>query len=448
MVCLVLLGELLNVDWLLKIVGVIVELIVNFVVLLLVLVVVQFEWIVVGFSGDLEVVCQVYEVLLEEVKNDLVVVGSLLLCFMELQMWVIVLLMWVGLLVDDIFKSVSNLVIQGGQGDGLNCFCVVFGILCLLEVVDSFCDDEVFVYWWVVGFNLLLICCVDVLLVNFLLGEEQFCWVMGVDDSLLEVVVSCCLYLLDYVELGKLVLLGVVDKLFIGMGFVYVLIVLFVFGKDWVRLLLVVIQCGQDFVIYLMFVCFVELESDLYWGWQMVKMVVQVVEENYYEMFVYLVQIYLVSEVFCLVIQCILVFSYLLYVLFVLYFEGILFINEGVVWILLFSVGFIDVMFVVLIQDIQVIVGGNWLGFDFYCGMLLESLKVWNVDDLLVLLDYFYCDDGLLVWNVICQWVVDYVVVYYVSDGDVIVDVELVVWVGEVIGSGKVVGFCLIIGCS
>lgn len=110
------LGELPNVDWLLKTAGVIVELIVNFVASLPASAAAQFERIATGLSGDLEAVRQVHEALLEEAKNDPAAAGSLLLRFTELQTRVIALLTRVGLLVDDILKSASNLVTQGGAG--------------------------------------------------------------------------------------------------------------------------------------------------------------------------------------------------------------------------------------------------------------------------------------------------------------------------------------------
>lgn len=65
------LGELPNVDWLLKTAGVIVELIVNFVASLPASAAAQFERIAAGLSGDLEAARQVHEALLEEAKNDL-----------------------------------------------------------------------------------------------------------------------------------------------------------------------------------------------------------------------------------------------------------------------------------------------------------------------------------------------------------------------------------------
>ena len=155
------LGELPNVDWLLKTAGVIVELIVNFVASLPASAAAQFERIATGLSGDLEAARQVHEALLEEAKNDPAAAGSLLLRFTELQTRVIALLTRVGLLVDDILKSASNLVTQGGQGDGLNRFRAVFGTLRLPEVADSFRDDEAFAYWRVAGPNPLLIRRVD-----------------------------------------------------------------------------------------------------------------------------------------------------------------------------------------------------------------------------------------------------------------------------------------------
>ena len=321
------LGELPNVDWLLKTAGVIVELIVNFVASLPASAAAQFERIAAGLSGDLEAARQVHEALLEEAKNDPAAAGSLLLRFTELQTRVIALLTRVGLLVDDILKSASNLVTQG-QGDGLNRFRAVFGTLRLPEVADSFRDDEAFAYWRVAGPNPLLIRRVDALPAKFPLGEEQFRRVMGADDSLLEAAASRRLYLLDYAELGKLAPSGAVDKLLTGTGFAYAPIALFALARigrgccRWPSSAArtpLPIRCS----------CVPRSRSDLYWGWQMAKTVVQVAEENYHEMFVHLAQTHLVSEAFCLATQRTLAPSHPLHVLLAPHFEGTLFINEG-----------------------------------------------------------------------------------------------------------------------
>ncbi len=400
------LGELPNVDWLLKTAGVIVELIVNFVASLPASTAAQFERIAAGLSGDLEAARQVHEALLEEAKNDPAAVRQPAAALHGVAD--------AGDRLADAGRPAGRRYSQerqqpgypGGQGDGLNRFRAVFGTLRLPEVADSFRDDEAFAYWRVAGPNPLLIRRVDALPANFPLGEEQFRRVMGADDSLLEAAASRRLYLLDYAELGKLAPSGAVDKLLTGTGFAYAPIALFALGKDRARLLPVAIQCGQDPATHPMFVRPAESESDLYWGWQMAKTVVQVAEENYHEMFVHLAQTHLVSEAFCLATQRTLAPSHPLHVLLAPHFEGTLFINEGAARILLPSAGFIDVMFAAPIQDTQATAGGNRLGFDFYRGMLPESLKARNVDDPLALPDYPYRDDGLLVWNAIRQWAV------------------------------------------
>ena len=142
------------------------------------------------------------------------------------------------------------------------------------------------------------------------------------------------------------------------------------------------------------------------------------------------------SEAFCLA-QRTLAPSHPLHVLLAPHFEGTLFINEGG--------GGSCCQRGLHRRDVRradpgtprATAGGNRLGFDFYRGMLPESLKARNVDDRWRYRTTPIATTAAGMGMPSCQWAADHAAVYYASDGDVTADVELAAWVGEVIGSGR-----------
>jgi arachidonate 15-lipoxygenase len=62
---------------------------------------------------------------------------------------------------------------------------------------------------------------------------------------------------------------------------------------------------------------------------------------------------------------------------------------------------------------------------------LPKELAERGVDDRSLLPDYPYRDDGLLVWEALQRYVLDYLQVYYSSDGEVAQDVEVQAWVAD-----------------
>jgi arachidonate 15-lipoxygenase len=82
-------------------------------------------------------------------------------------------------------------------------------------------------------------------------------------------------------------------------------------------------------------------------------------------------------------------------------------------------------------------------GLPFGAIALPTNLAARGVDDVTVIRDYPYRDDGLLVWKAIRDWAAAYVNLYYHSDGDVTGDAELQAWVNELLSpdGGRLTGF-------
>ena len=183
------------------------------------------------------------------------------------------------------------------------------------------------------------------------------------------------------------------------------------------------------------------MESDLQWGWEMAKLVVQVADGNYHELFAHLARTHLVIEAIAVATHRHLAEAHPLNALLVRHFEGTMFINEAAATSLITPGGPIDHIFAGTIATSQKAAVEARLTFDFAKGMLPQDLVARGVGADSALADYPYRDDGLLVWGAIETWVGEYVRTYYGTDSDVTADGELQAWAGAIADSGKLKGF-------
>jgi arachidonate 15-lipoxygenase len=303
-------------------------------------------------------------------------------------------------------------------------------------------DDDSFAFMRVGGPNPMLIRKAASLPAKFPLSDAQYRQVMGAGDSLGEAAASGRLYLLDYESLGGIAPTGPVDKPLTGTGYAYAPIALFARPKAGRSLVPVAIQCGQDPLLSpLVLRAGDPSNTEAWWAWQSAKTAVQVADFNYHEMFVHLGRTHLMSEAFAMATQRQLATAHPLSRLLAPHLEGALFINESAALIIMGQLTTGDTILAAPVEALQRECGRDRLAHDFYDNMLPNDLRARGVDDAGQLPDYPYRDDALLVWNAVQQWVVDYLAVYYPSDGDVTGDYELQAWAGELATSGKVKGF-------
>ncbi|WP_321966796.1 lipoxygenase family protein [Burkholderia cepacia] len=349
----------------------------------------------------------------------------------------------IAALITEIVPQLSDLFSAQDVNRNEANYRALFSTIPLPEFATSFHEDDIFAYLRVGGQNPMLVKGVSSLPDKFPLTNEQYRQVMGPGDDLSTAGLEHRLYLLDYVDLGLLATNGPAKKLLTGTGYSYAPIALFVVPKGGTSLVPVAIQCGQEPANYPIFLPAAPNDISARWAWEMAKSVVQCAEENYHEMFVHLSRTHLVSEAFAMATYRNLAKTHPLYALLAPHFEGTLFINEQAALILLPSVplGFINTLFAAPISDIRQEVLKDRLAFDFYQNMLPVDLANRKVDNSAHLVDYPYRDDGLLIWNAIASWAADYVNVYYRSDADVVGDYELYAWVNDVATSGKIKGF-------
>ncbi|WP_374527198.1 lipoxygenase family protein [Novosphingobium sp.] len=297
-----------------------------------------------------------------------------------------------------------------------------------------FQDDHEFARLRVAGPNPMLIARVDALPAKLPLTEAHYAAVVN-GDTLASAIAEGRLYILDYEALSVLVP-GSTDG---QAKYVYCPIALFAVPPGGASLVPVAIQCGQDPNENPIFTPTVR--ADEQWGWEIAKLIVQVADGNYHELFAHLAHTHLVIEAVAVATRRHLAEVHPLWALLVPHFEGTLFINYEAATSLITPNGPIDRIFGGTIASSQQMAADARFAFDFNAKMLPHDLKARGVDDAGMLPDFPYRDDALLVWQAIHEWVQGYVGLYYAADSDVVGDTELAAWAAAIAGEGQVKGF-------
>lgn len=329
-----------------------------------------------------------------------------------------------------------------GTHDGLARYNAIWQTAPIPDVAENLHDDDLFAYLRVGGSNTNIIeRVIDSLPDHFPLTDQQYRAGLGVNDSIASAIAQGRLFIVDYVELGKLASEHATYKILTGEGYNSAPIALFAIAPGRDKLQPVAIQCGQDPTTAPMFTRPEPDDQEHYWGWQMAKTVVQTADFNHHEMFAHLARAHLVSEAFALATNRTFAPNHPLSVLLKPHFEGDIFVNFLAATIILPPNLFADMILAAPIPDILEAVGEDRLNWDFYERMPHRDFARRGVDDPSVLREFPYRDDALLIWDSISTWMNEYVRVYYESDTDVINDTELATWVEEISTMGKVKGF-------
>lgn len=322
----------------------------------------------------------------------------------------------------------------GNQPKTIEAYRELFATFPVPAIAYNFVDDLSFARLRVAGPNCELIVGIDALPTNFPLTEAQYAAVVA-GDTLATALNSGRLFLCDYAPLSVLVP-GEWDGL---QKYAFCPMALFAVPPDGDSLVPVAIQCGQDPASNPIFIP--SAGHDARWGWEMAKLVVQVADGNFHELFAHLAHTHLVIETIAVATHRHLAEAHPLWALLVPHFEGTLFINAVAASSLIAPNGPIDHIFAGTIQSSQLAAVGARLDFDFYGKMLPADLAARNVASPSALSDYPYRDDALLVWNAIHEWVLEYVRIYYANDDAVTGDTELSAWAETLTTEGKIAGF-------
>lgn len=322
-----------------------------------------------------------------------------------------------------------------GSPRSLDAYRALFRTLAVPGIAWDFQDDGSFARLRVQGPNNMLIAAVgDALPANFPLTAKQYAAVVN-GDTLDGALADGRLFLLDYRELA------VLDPGTYGnlAKYAWQPMALFAVPPGGSSLVPVAIQCGQDPADWPIFTP--SPAADRLWGWEMAKLVVQVADGNYHELFTHLARTHLVIEAFAVATHRHLAEVHPIWALLVPHFEGTLFINEQAATSLIAADGPIDHIFAGTIASSQRAAADDRLAFDFWGKMLPADLAARGVGVASALADYPYRDDALLVWNAIHEWARQYVGLYYASDADVTGDTELAAWAESLAGEAKIRGF-------
>jgi len=297
-----------------------------------------------------------------------------------------------------------------------------------------FQDDHEFARLRVAGPNPMLLKRIHQIPAKFPLSAEAYAAVVN-GDTLAAALADGRLYVADYHALDVLVP-GSTDG---QAKYVACPIALFAVPPHGASLVPVAIQCGQDPNENPMFTP--GPRADRQWGWEIAKLVVQVADGNWHELYAHLAHTHLVIEAVAVATRRHLAEVHPLWALLVPHFEGTMFINYEAATSLITAGGPIDRIFGGTIASSQQMAAQGRLSFDFTQRMPPNDFKARGVDDAGLLPDYPYRDDALLVWQAIHEWVQGYVGIYYADDAAVTADTELAAWVASIGGEGQVKGF-------
>ncbi|MEY4951688.1 MAG: hypothetical protein RL299_112 [Pseudomonadota bacterium] len=310
----------------------------------------------------------------------------------------------------------------------------LFQTLPLPGIAWSFQDDHEFARLRVAGPNPMLIKRIHQIPPKFPLSAEAYAGVVN-GDSLAQALSDGRLYVADYYALDVLVP-GSTD----GQDkYVSCPIALFAVPPGGASLVPVAIQCGQDPSENPIFTP--SPRADAQWGWELAKLVVQVADGNWHELFAHLAHTHLVIEAVAVATRRHLAEMHPLWALLVPHFEGTMFINYEAATSLITAGGPIDRIFGGTIASSQQMAAKARLTFDFAQRMPPNDFKARGVDDAGLLPDYPYRDDALLVWQAIHEWVAGYIGLYYADDATVAADTELAAWTADIAGEGQLKGF-------
>ncbi|MFN7899205.1 MAG: lipoxygenase family protein [Synechococcaceae cyanobacterium] len=167
-------------------------------------------------------------------------------------------------------------------------------------------------------------------------------------------------------------------------------------------------------------------------AWEMAKMTVRSAAANYHEVIAHFTHTHLVIEAFAVSARRQLHTRHPIMRLVHSHFEGTLYINKLAHEQLLRPGGGVDTVMAGEIGASRDMICKAIKAYNFDAEMFPNVMAAMGVDDLEILPEYPYRDDGILLWNAISTWVDSYVAIYYENDDAVLLDHELQAWWSEV----------------
>ena len=180
--------------------------------------------------------------------------------------------------------------------------------------------------------------------------------------------------------------------------------------------------------------------------WLMAKIFLQCADLNLNQVVNHLAYTHLVEEAFALATFRRLANQHPLNVLLRKHFTALLVINELGVLTLINQTGIIQQIFEGGLEGSMELIKNAYDSWTFEHMDFPNDLAKRGVDNAALLPYYPFRDDGMLIWNLLGQYVREYINLYYTSDNDVVADYELQNWAQQLggaldEGAGSVRGF-------
>ena len=180
--------------------------------------------------------------------------------------------------------------------------------------------------------------------------------------------------------------------------------------------------------------------------WLMAKIFLQCADLNINQVVNHLAFTHLIEEAFALATFRQLAIPHPLNILLSKHFAALLVINELGVLTLINQTGIIQQIFEGGLEGSMALIQNAYKHWSFDDMDFPNDLAKRGIDNTATLPYYPFRDDGMLIWNLLGQYVREYINLYYTSDNDVVADYELQGWaqqLGGVLdnGAGTVPGF-------
>ncbi len=298
----------------------------------------------------------------------------------------------------------------------------LFRAIGLPPVSEDCHDDRSFVDMRLAGPNPVMIQNVAALDDRFPVDEALYQSVLP-GDSLAAAGQEGRLFLCDYQQLEN-VENGIYPH---GPKYVYAPLALFAIEKKSRALVPVAIQCKQtpaaDNPIF--------TPGDGY-NWLLAKTIVEIADGNVHEAVTHMGRTHLMMEPFVVSTLRRLAPSHPLFKLLMPHFEGTLAINDAAWKHLLADKGGVDKLLGGTIASSRGLAVRGMRAIPFSEAALPRTFAARKVDATDRLTAYPFRDDALLYWHAIRQWAADYLALYYLTDADVVQDLELAAWYTEI----------------
>ncbi len=265
------------------------------------------------------------------------------------------------------------------------------------------------------------------------INDEAIKHFLGPDATIQQAIAQNRIYVTDYAPLAA-VTAGATAPGWQAGSKLMAPIALYLQTADFSGLQPVAIQLGQD-PQSPVFLASQATQPGNKYQWLMAKMFVQSADLNINQVVNHLTHTHLIESAFALATYRRLANQHPLNILLNKHFVALLVINELGVLTLINSTGIVQ----------QILEGG----LDGSLELIQNAYKTWTFDDMdfpqslakrgvdnTAALPYYpYRDDGLLIWNLLGQYITEYLDLYYCNDDDIINDYELQSWAAELGGA-------------